>query len=197
MISLGANADECNARREEARSLRPACCPGCGGTHITGNGWYPRFAAMLGEKKRIKVKRWECMGCGGTISQLPDFLHRFLHYVLALIERVLRARFEEEQTWRQLQITPSLRTERRWVAAFAAQATRWLLALLTSLAQVQPHLAGLDPHSPGVTPGRMVLTQGRTFAHWLDPGHAGQACLANALRVLWRWGWNAAVGRLV
>ena len=135
MISLGANADECNARREEARNLRPACCPGCGATHITGNGWYPRFAAMVGEKKGIRVKRWECKGCGGTISQLPDFLHRFQHYVLALIELVFRACCEEGMTWQRFQIMPSLRTGRRWVAAFAAQATNWMLALLTSLAQ--------------------------------------------------------------
>ncbi|NJM41016.1 MAG: hypothetical protein HC853_09700 [Anaerolineae bacterium] len=97
---------------------------------------------------KVSVKRWRCKGCGKTISQLPNFLHRHRHYALAVIEGVLRKRLEQGQTWTQLggAGAPSQRSLRRWVTAFVARAMTWLPALMTVLALAVPLLSALDPH---------------------------------------------------
>jgi hypothetical protein len=110
-----------------------------------------------------------------------------------VIESVLQARIEAGQTWDQVKLTSSTRTVRRWVAAFLARTPVWFLLLLSTLAQTQPELEIFDPHGVSGMPdqARALLALSRVFAHWLDPGHA------DPLRRLWRWGWNAGVGRLV
>lgn len=180
--------------------MRPEGCPGCSQSAsagvIIGNGWYPRKVAYPGQNQGILVKRWKCLGCKKTISQLPDFLHRHRHYALAVIEPVLSGRIEAEQTWDELKLTASTRTIRRWVAAFLARTSTWFLAVLSALAQTQPELRVFDPHGAGSlsNQSKALLELGRLFAHWLDPGLTSASAW---LRVLWRWGWNAGVGRLV
>jgi hypothetical protein len=200
IIELGANADEYNTRREEARQLRPVCCPGCAGTHIVGHDWYARWAVYPEQDVRVEIRRWKCKDCGKTISLLPSFLHRHRHYALVVIEAVLRGRLEGSRPWSELvpSATPSQRSMRRWLAAFVAQALGWLAALMSALALVLPVLGALDPHGPhggGDNPAVAVLALSITFAGWVDPGSANAP--GSALRVMWRWGWNAEVGRLV
>ncbi len=193
IVDLGADADECNARRNEARQWRPECCQGCGATTIIGHGWYPRFAACLDCDIGLWVRRWLCTGCHKTISQLPGFLHRHRHYTLAVIGSVLHGRLEAGAPWRQL--GPSVRSARRWVAAFLTRMLAWLVALLRALATVLPLLSLLDPHGAAqdaaIDPAHGVLTLGRKLADWLAPD------CADWLRTLWQWGWNTGVGRLV
>ncbi|NJM39403.1 MAG: hypothetical protein HC853_00855 [Anaerolineae bacterium] len=147
---------------------------------------------------KVWVKRWRCKGCGKTISQLPNFLHRHRHYVLVVIEGVLRKRLEEGETWSQLCGTgaPSQRSMRRWVAAFAGQAMIWLPVLMRVLALVVPLLSVLDPHgTEAVAPTVAVLQMSDPLADWLSAG--GDSAPQDALRVMWRWGWNGGIGRLV
>jgi hypothetical protein len=173
--------------------MRPACCPGCGASHIVGHDWYERWAVYPEQDVRLEIRRWRCKGCGKTISLLPSFLHRHRHYALTVIEVVLRERLELGTPWPCLTVsgTPSPRSMRRWLAAFSAQALGWLAALLKILAQIAPLLGALNPHGRSDNPAVMVLALGATVAGWLDPG------TDDPLRVLWRWGWNAKVGRLV
>ena len=178
--------------------LRPASCPGCRSKQIIGHGWYERWAVYERRDVRVWVKRWRCKGCGKTISQLPSFLHRYRHYVLAVIEGVLRKRLEQGQAWSQLAQTgaPSQRSMRRWVGAFVGQVLGWLSGLMTVLALVVPLLSTLNPHgTEAVAPTVAVLRMSYTLADWLNssPDNAAQA----ALRVMWCWGWNAGIGRLV
>ena len=190
MVDLGADAEACNARREEARQLRPASCPECKGKDIIGHGWYERWAVYETRDVRVSVKRWRCKGCGKTISQLPNFLHRHRHYVLGVIEGVLRKRLEEGQTWSQLAETgtPSLRSMRRWVGAFAAQAMIWLPALMTVMALVMPLLSALDVHgTEAVASPVAVLGMSYTLANWLNA--SDDPAPQDAMRVMWRWGW--------
>ena len=164
-----------------------------------GHGWYERRAVYIDHDVSVEIHRFLCKSCRKTISMLPDFLHRHRHYALAVIEAVLRGRLEHRLSWSGLTASaaPSQRSVRRWMGAFVTQAPGWQAALLSALARVQPLAGVLDPH--GRARGResgavlAVLTLGAVFAAWLDP-----ECLpAAVLRTVWRWGWNAGVGRLV
>ncbi|NJM41623.1 MAG: transposase family protein [Anaerolineae bacterium] len=179
--------------------LRPACCAGCGSRELNGHGWYERWAVYEERDVKVSVKRWRCKGCGKTTSQLPNFLHRYRHYALVVIESVLRGRLEQGQTWGELGEggAPSQRSMRRWVGAFVAQAMTWLPAMLTVLAFVAPLLSALDPHgTKATTPAVAVLQMSDPLAVWLQPDVTSLAA-QDALRVMWRWGWNTGVGRLV
>ena len=147
---MGADAHEYNARRDEVSRVRPKCCPECGGTHLVGHGWYGRWAIYVDQDVRVEIHRFLSKGCHKTMSLLPDFLHRHRHYVLAVIEAVLRGRLEQGLPWSGL--APSQRSVRRWLGAFVRQALGWQAALLSALARVQPLAGALDPHVrvPGV-----------------------------------------------
>jgi hypothetical protein len=79
---------------------------------------------------------------------------------------------------------------------FVGQALVWLSGLMMVLALVVPLLSTLDPHGgKAIAPGVAVLKMSYTLADWLSPGHDNTA--QDALRVMWCWGWNAGIGRLV
>jgi len=150
-----------------------------------------------GTAQDLEVRRLECQGCGRTTSLLPDFLHRYRHYGLEVIEQVVSAHVEEGVSWSKMAQrysrdgAPSLRTMRRWCAAFVQQALAWLTALLRALALVLPLLQALDPHTAALTVARQVLVLGSRLAYWLEQNNT------NWWRVMWRWGWNSGLGRLV
>jgi Domain of unknown function (DUF6431) len=186
-------------QREAVAAIRPEQCGACGSTGMWhGNGWYPRGIVWIGgTAQELEVRRLECQECGRTTSLLPDFLHRYRHYGLEVIEQVVSARVEEGVSWSVMAQrysrdgAPSLRTMRRWYSAFVQQALVWLTALLRALALVQPLLQALDPHATSLAEARQVLVLGARLANWLEQNNK------NWWRVLWRWGWNADVGRLV
>ena len=186
-------------QREVVAAIRPEQCGACGSTGMWhGNGWYPRGIVWIGgTAEALEVRRLECQECGRTTSLLPDFLHRYRHYGLEVIEQVVSARVEEGVSWSAMAQrysrdgAPSLRTMRRWYSAFVQQALVWLTALLRALALVLPLLEALDPHTTVLAEARQVLVLGRRFAHWLEQNNT------NWWQVMWRWGWNSGVGRLV
>ena len=79
---------------------------------------------------------------------------------------------------------------------FVAQAMTWLPALMTVLALVMPLASMLDVHGTEVVaPTVAVLQMSYTLADWLNSGIAGVP--QDAMREMWRWGWNTEMGRLV
>jgi len=150
-----------------------------------------------GSAQPLEVRRLECQECGHTTSLLADFLHRYRHYVLEVIEQVVSARVEEGVSWSKLEQrysragAPSLRTMSRWFAAFVQQALSWLTAIMRTLAFVLPLLQALDAHTASLAVARQVLMLGPLLAHWLEQMNA------DWWRVMWCWGWNAGLGRLV
>jgi transposase-like protein len=101
--------------------LRPACCPHCGQQdRLIGHGFYWRKAKDQTQVFRIRVKRWLCKVCRRTLSVLPSFVLRFRHYLLAVIQAVVVARYEDHASWRATTQRcaqdglPALRTIGRW-----------------------------------------------------------------------------------
>ncbi len=77
-------------------SLRPACCPHCGQRdRLIGHGFYWRKAKDQTQVIRMRVKRWLCKTCRSTLSLLPSFVLRFRHYLLAVIQAVIVAHWQE------------------------------------------------------------------------------------------------------
>jgi len=114
-----------------------------------------------------------------------------------MIEMALRGRLGEGAmtTWRMLMLKTgaSLRSLRRWCAAFVLNALRWLSAVLTVLAVAMPSLLLLDAYGQAGNVAQRLLASSITLAGWLDADHPADT----ALRVMWCWGWNAGVGRLL
>lgn len=188
-IELGADGEEYNARCGEVLAFRPALCPRCSATRINLHDWYPRWAVYLDRDIRIRVRRFRCAVCRKTIAALPSFLHRYRHYALRVIEAVVVGRCAEGKPWSEL--GPSRRSAGRWWKAFQAQAGAWLASAQAALAVAAPGASDLDPHKQPASPQVALLRVGRILAYWLAP-----ACI-DWLRVMWCWGWNAGIGRLM
>jgi hypothetical protein len=159
----------------------------------------------------IRIKRWLCKACRRTVSILPSFLLRFRHYLLAVIQEVVTARFEKKASWGQIeqQCTneegerlPSERTMRRWCRSFAEQAPRWLAAVQQKLAKHDATLPLLDPLgevSAARTPAGALLHGALQFLAWAKTGWEDVAGYGwnDRLRFLWHWGHAKGLGRLV
>jgi Domain of unknown function (DUF6431) len=175
IIAAVRTVEEYLRQRAVVAALRPERCGACGSTGMWhGNGWYPRGVVWIGgTAEALEVRRLECQDCGHTTSLLPDFLHRYRHYGLEVIEQVLTARVEDGVSWSKLGQAysragaPSLRTMRRWCGAFVQQALAWLTALLRALALVLPLLQALDAHTAALAVARQVLVLGPRLANWL------------------------------
>ena len=128
---------------------------------------------------------------------LPSVVHRYRHYALVVIEVVLRGRLGGKlvQTWRRIEIGTgaSLRSLRRWCAAFLMNAIRWLSAVWAVLALAMPSAPLLDAHGAVGDVAQHLLDSSAALASWLNPMHTARA----GLRVMWCWGWNMGIGRLV
>jgi hypothetical protein len=72
----------------------------------------------------------------------------------------------------------------------------WLPSLMTVMALVMPLLSALDVHgTEAVASPVAVLGMSYTLANWLNASH--DPAPQDALRVMWRWGWNSGIGRLI
>lgn len=99
-------------------------------------GTYERWACAEDRDYLLCIQRVRCKSCGRTHSLLPDFLHPFRHYVLALLQRVVRlyliVGLGFGQVMNHLPVPgPAPATVREWVQAFAYGAGYLLLAALT------------------------------------------------------------------
>ena len=189
--------------------FRPTSCPECGALHsFIGHGFYVRFALDADHVFELRIKRWYCKSCQHTLSLLPSFLLRYRHYVLAVIQAVVIARFEDHASWAQIDArvalagAPSRRSIRRWCAAFAMHAPAWLAAVEQTLAVQNPSVPLLTPLGGGVKattiPG-LLLAASRYLLAWAQV-HLAQARAYGSndrLRFLWLWGHARGLARLI
>ena len=196
----------------DAFSARPRDCPHCAAVdRFIGHGYYRRQPIDRQQAYSIRIKRWLCKVCGRTVSILPSFLLSFRHYLLAVIQKVVTARFEKQASWGQIeqQCTndqgerlPSERTIRRWCRSFAAQSPRWLAAVQEKLAQHDATLPLLDPLgevTAAPTPAGALPHGASQLLAWAKTrwdAVAGYG-LNDRLRFLWHWGHAQGLGRLV
>jgi len=175
---------------------RPSVCPGCGAE-----------GSCIGH-----IKRWYCKHCQHTISLLPSFLVCYRHYLLAVIQTVVIARFEDHASWAQLETpvaiagAPSQRSMRRWCQSFAAHAPAWLAEVEQALATHTPSVPLLTPLGGGIKtsaaatpiPG-LLLAASRYLLAWAQV-HLAQARAYGSndrLRFLWLWGHDRGLVRLI
>lgn len=219
MIAMhaGHTLAECGQHYAAFATRRPETCPAC---HVSGrmigHGTYPRRKPLDGTPappQPLRVRRWRCTACKVTTSLLPDLFHRHRHYLWAVIGAALVRRFVLGQTWTQVQAAlsqmpaevdpaPSLDSLQRWCKAYAAQAQTWLQAVLVMLATVWPQWAGFNAHGNTTAEPlpRQLLRGIAVLAQWLAPEHGALGDTAppsvEAIRTVWRWGWNQGLGRL-
>jgi hypothetical protein len=136
----------------------PECCPhpDCQAANaLIRWGTYERQARTGLEVYYIRVQRVRCKACGRTHSLLPDFLHPYRHYVIALLQRVaslyLLAGLGINRLLKHLIGQGPVRsTVREWIASFAYGAGELLFdLLLRSLTRVEPLGELLDTAPPG------------------------------------------------
>jgi len=208
VIHVGNSVAEYAARYEEVAVQRPGQCPRCGAEKcMIAHDWYVRrkpLWAMLDPPVPLWIRRWKCKVCKRTTSLLPDVLHRYRHYVMAVIAPALLWRYVLGWTWVEIQARlcggidpamPSLDSLMRWGKAFERQAAVWLNGLIAVLAVVMPQQIGLDqPAALGQVFARMAQ-----LARWLTHTVLApeQAANLEEMSRAWGYGWNAGWGRLV
>ncbi len=209
VVEFGLEVQAYGERFDRLEFPRPTVCPGCQVEgRLIGHGGYWRHPLDPTRRFRIKIKRWFCCGCRRTLSLLPSFLLRFRWYLLAVIQTVVVARFEQHRSWGQLTAecsvagAPSPRTVRRWCRAFATQAPAWLAAVQTTLAEHDPAAPVLDPLGPaaGAVESPHALLQAALHllawakTRWAELAGHGPG---DRLRFLWHWGHGRGLARLI
>lgn len=208
VIHAGTSLAAYAARYDEVAVQRPERCPYCrAGQCMIGHGWYARskpLLATLDPPVPVWVRRWLCKMCKRTTSLLPDVLHRYRHYGMAVIAQALLWRYVHGWTWVEIQARlcgeadpamPSLDSLMRWGKAFECQAMAWLNGLIVVLAVVMPEQLGLDqPATFAQAFARMAQ-----LARWLTHTAVGsdQTASLDDVSLVWGYGWNAGWGRLV
>ena len=211
VIHAGDTVEAYAARYDEAAGMRPKQCPHCGVVgRMIGHGCYVRrkpLQATADPPRPVKIRRWKCKACKHTTSLLPDVLHRYRHYVMAVIAQTLLWRYVLGWTWVAIQTglsdmaalgMPSLDSLMRWGKAFEENALQWLNGMLMVLAVVRPQVSELDAHG-SARPLQQVLQTMALLVQWLSNMQfpVGSEVSTNEISQAWGWGWNAGLGRLV
>lgn len=132
------------ARLPSVDALRPSSCPLCGELAfragerlgIVGHGTYRRQVLGVPEVEGeavIRVRRYFCRGCEGTISVLADHLHPGRWYAAGAILEALRLHLLEGSSEREIRRrfgvvidSESWRSLRRWRSALLVVLWYWL-----------------------------------------------------------------------
>lgn len=209
ILDFGRTVQDYGAHFEQIIFPRPERCPCCGTAHtFIGHGFYPRKPKDQTQVYRIWIKRWFCKACHTTLSLLPSFLLRFRHYLLAVIQQVVVARFEDGASWRATACQcapdglPSPRTVGRWCQSFSVHAASWWGAVQEMLACQDSASPALDPLGPatGLLAAPQALLHAATHllawakTRWPE---VADYSLTDRLRFLWHWGFGRGLGRLV
>jgi hypothetical protein len=119
-------------------------------------GTYTRMAITGETDYRLPVQRVRCKVCGRTHSLLPDFLHPYRRFVIALLQQVISLYLLVGLGWRRLmrklpEDGPAPSTVREWVDSFGYGAGHLLFDCL------QRHLLALAPgiELPGKPPAHL------------------------------------------
>jgi hypothetical protein len=130
------------------------------------------------------------------------------HYLVESIQTGLSARFEEGGSWAEVVAscakagTPALRTLQRWCQSFAEQALRWLGEVQQTLATQDSRSPWLDPQGEAArarSPAGALLQSSVYLLAWAKTQWSELAEYGwnDRLRLLWLWGANWGMGRLV
>ena len=208
IVNRGPGVDAYVQTEGHKTCLRPERCPLCGAVgSLRGHGYYPRKPKGLGRDVKLWIKRWRCKVCRRTTSCLPCFVLPFRHYVLVFIQWVLVTRYTLARSWAGVMSHCAggeglhVRTVRRWCKSFATQASTWLAAVQTTLAQQDSASAWLDAqgealHAP--TAAQALLTATEHWLAWAQTQWVELAPygLANRLCAVWLWGATRGLPRL-
>jgi len=209
VTELGRTVEDYLAHFEQLIFPRPAQCPQCQAADpFIGHGFYGRKPLDTAHAYHIRIKRWYCTACHGTLSLLPSFVLRFRHYLLVVIQSVVVARYEGGASWAQVARqgaphgAPSARTIRRWCRSFATHAPVWWAAVQQTLARYDAAAPGLDPLGAAAGPREMPPALLHAALHllawaktrWAELADYG---LADRLRFLWHWGFGQGLARLI
>jgi hypothetical protein len=117
---------------DQAEHRESACPPGCllcgENGCLIGHGYYLRKVKGENQAYFIWIKRWLCKICRRTLSVIPNFLLPYRHYLVRVVQMVVAAFYESEQSWKRVSETcaqdgtPDLRTMQRWCKALAGYA---------------------------------------------------------------------------
>jgi hypothetical protein len=129
LADYGCDAQTYIDQAKHRESARPSGCLWCGGDGcLIGHGYYRRKAKGTDRAYFIWIKRWLCKICHRTLSMIPNFLLPYRHYLVQVVQAVVAAFYENEQSWKRVTAscaqdgTPSLRTMQRWCKALAGYA---------------------------------------------------------------------------
>ncbi len=129
LADYGSSAQAYIDQNKHKESAYPSGCPWCGQSGgLIGHGYYLRKAKGEQGVYLIWIKRWFCKFCRRTMSVIPNFLLPYRHYLAQVVQAVVAAFYESEQSWKQLTAscakdgTPGLRTMQRWCKALAGYA---------------------------------------------------------------------------
>jgi hypothetical protein len=123
-------------------------------------GSYRRWVSASDGDYQVRIQRVRCNACGCTHSLLPDFLHPFRHYELALLQQVIQLYLLAGRGFGQIMAAlpeagPALSTIREWVQAFAYGAGYLLAGLLSrSLLTIAPAAELPGPAPPHLNRSR-------------------------------------------
>jgi hypothetical protein len=209
VVDFGGEVQAYAALGKDNACPRPLKCPECGqANQLVGHGYYRRKPKGLRQGYVIWIKRWRCQVCQHTTSCLPNFVLSFRHYLVAVVEKAVVLRFEQQANWKQVeeqsaeQGTPALRTLQRWCWSLAAQAAFWLAVVQRVLAQQDSASLWLDPQGEALRAGNPAQALLAAAVHLLAWGKSRWAELAgygwnDRLRFLGLWGSREGLGRLV
>jgi len=110
----------------QAKLLRPTCCPSCGKLHPWIHGGYPRKPdrSCDGDEflNPIIIPRFYCSGCGRTCSALPECMAAYRWYLWEVQQTVLVLLLSGKSIYATAKETaPSRSTIRRWLERFKKQ----------------------------------------------------------------------------
>jgi len=117
-------------------------------------GSYQRWVSAAEGDYQVRIQRVRCSACGHTHSLLPDFLHPFRQYELALLQQVIQLYLLAGLGFGRIMAAlpetgPALSTIREWVAAFGYGAGHLLAGLLSrSLLAIEPEAELPGPAPP-------------------------------------------------
>ena len=209
LADFGCNEQDYINLGKHQESPRPEVCPQCGAKGcLIGHGYYQRKAKDEQRVYLIRVKRWWCKACHGTLSILPNFLFPWRHYLVRVIQTVVVACFEGGLNWERIiqtctrQGTPALRTVQRWCKALVGHAPTWLAGVQIFLAQQDSASAWLDPQGEAPKAENAATAFLSVSLHLLAWAKTAWSQLVgyglnDRLRFLGLWGSGRGLGRLV
>src|SRR5437879_13039860 len=80
---------------------RPSSCPQCRSKErLKAHGFYSRTIVDETFDGLIRIRRYLCQACQGTVSLLPEWALPFMRFSIPVIARTVKARLIENRAWK-------------------------------------------------------------------------------------------------